>query len=261
MIGKKQASVMGKIFSPFSKILRAKNGKANNAPSLRRHLQKLLEGPYDTHTDFTIEELHMLRNLLQFGKLQVQHVMIPRADIDAIEVNSSLKKAIAAFAKASHSRIPVYRDTLDNPLGQIHVKDMMRALAKPPAQQPPLSKIRRKVLFAPPSMPALDLLIQMRSLRVHLALVVDEYGGTDGLVSIEDLVEGVIGQIEDEHDTPSVQTLRKLKNGQLEASARISVKAMSSILSPLIKREGWGDVDTLGGVVFRLAGRVPQRGE
>ena len=171
----------------------------------------------------------MLANLLKFGELRVGDVMVPRADIVAIEEQTSLKQLIESLRAEQHSRLPVYRETLDDPIGLVHVKDVLSlveigedgAMRWPDV---PLSKIRRNLLFVPASMPALDLLLKMQTSHMHLALVIDEYGGTDGLVTIEDLVEEIVGDIDDEHDVAEAPQLRALPDCAWKADARMDLE-------------------------------------
>jgi len=209
----------------------------------------------------------MLANLLKFGGLKISDVMVPRADIIAVEESVALSELVRIFREAQHSRLPVYRETLDDPLGMIHVKDVLALVKTGPDgalvwTDTPVAKLRREVLFVPPAMPALDLLLKMQSSHIHLALVVDEYGGTDGLVSIEDLVEEIVGDIDDEHDVDEEARLVARTDGSFDADARVDLddlKARTGI--DLASGEEGEDVDTLGGLVSSLLGRVPVRGE
>lgn len=209
----------------------------------------------------------MLANLLRFGELRVDDVMVPRADIVAVAESISICELVAKFREAQHSRLPIYRETLDDPVGLVHVKDVIGLGELGPDgimrwPDVPVANIRREILVAPPSMPATDLLLKMQSTRIHLAVVIDEYGGTDGLVSIEDLVEEIVGDIGDEHDVDEAPHLTKLADGRYEADARLDLEDFSEQtgikLEPSDPEE---DVDTLGGLVVSLLGRVPQRGE
>lgn len=212
-------------------------------------------------------ERDMLLNLASFGELRVDDVMVPRADIVAVDVSASLPELAAIFRDAQHSRLPIYRETLDDPLGMVHIKDVMALLVSPEPSAPVptdglLRQIRRDVLFVPPSMRVVDLLIKMQKSRIHMALVIDEYGGTDGLATIEDLVEEIVGNIEDEHDTDDAPLLASRSDGGYDASARLPVDDLEKLLGrPLLDEERQEGVDTLGGLLFALVGRVPQRGE
>jgi CBS domain containing-hemolysin-like protein len=208
----------------------------------------------------------MVLNILNFGELKVADIMVPRADIVAVEASTSLPDLVRMFRDAQHSRLPVFRDTLDNPVGMVHIKDLI-GLAVPEAEGAPphpktLQDIRREVLFVPPSMPVVNLLVKMQSTRIHLALIIDEYGGTDGLVSIEDLVEQIVGDIEDEHDTDEAKLIVPRREGEFDASARADLEEVEKTVGfSLVDEEEAEEIDTLAGLVFSLIGRVPQRGE
>lgn len=249
--------------------LRSLLGLNGNGDSLlRESLEKVIEGHEDTHRSLTAEERHMLVNILEFGELRVDDVMVPRADVVGVEESASLEDTLRLYRESSHSRMPIYRETLDDPIGMVHLKDVLAWLApletEGTSSRPPfaLRSIRRDVLFVPPSMPALDLLVKMQATRIHLALVIDEYGGTDGLVSIEDLVEQIVGEIEDEHDTDEGPALVRREDGTIDADARCPIEDLEEMIGlRLVEEENEDDVDTLAGLVFSLLGRVPLRGE
>lgn len=206
----------------------------------------------------------MRLRVVEFGNARVEDVMIPRAEIIAVELATSLDDLIQLYANEAHSRLPVYRETLDDPVGVVHIRDVMTEIARAngtgtDADDMPLERLRRDILFVPPSMPLPDLLVKMQASRTHLALVVDEYGGTDGLVSLEDLVEEIVGDIEDEHDEEVAMLIRR---GRLawEVDARMETEDFAEETGLDLELEDH-DVDTLGGVAFALAGRVPLRGE
>lgn len=204
----------------------------------------------------------MRLRLQEFEQARVEDAMIPRADIVAVEVETSFNDLITIFAKATHSRLPVYRDTLDNPIGFVHIKDVVGEIARDgETAEKPLERIARNALIVPPSMPLADLLVKMQATRIHLAIVVDEYGGTDGLISLEDLVEEIVGEIEDEHDagTPML-TVRG--TGLWEVDARMEIEDFAEQTGIDLELADFEDeIDTLGGVAFALAGRIPERGE
>ncbi|MCG8440932.1 MAG: hemolysin family protein [Caulobacterales bacterium] len=209
-----------------------------------------------------------LRNAERFDSLRVVDVMVPRADIVALEVDTPLGEVARLFAEAAHSRVPVYRESLDEPIGVVHIKDVMRHLAPgvengtPLAERRVLAAAARPALYVPPSMPASDLLLKMQSRRIHMALVVDEFGGTDGLVTLEDLLEEIVGDIEDEHDIADAPTVRMRGPRVWDADARVSIEDLGSFVDrPLALADMTEEVETLGGLVFALAGRVPERGE
>ena len=209
-------------------------------------------------------QTEMRLRIADFEKARVEDVMIPRAEIIGVELSTSLEDLIQLYASEAHSRLPVYRETLDDPVGVVHIRDVVSEIARangeaPDADDIPLERLRRDILFVPPSMPLTDLLVKMQASRTHLALVVDEYGGTDGLVSLEDLVEEIVGDIEDEHDEEVAMLVRR---GRLawEVDARMETDDFAEETGLELELEDH-DVDTLGGVAFALAGRVPLRGE
>jgi CBS domain containing-hemolysin-like protein len=237
----------------------------DDATKLRQSLEAVIEESDAGSRPLERRERSMMLNILNFGELKVADVMVPRADIIAVEAATPLPDLVRMFRDAQHSRLPVYRDTLDNPIGMVHIKDLI-GLAVPEAEGAPHPKtiqdIRRDILFVPPSMPVVDLLVKMQTTRVHLALVIDEYGGTDGLVSIEDLVEQIVGDIEDEHDTDDGKLIALRKDGEFDASARADLEDVEKTVGfSLVDEEEAEEIDTLAGLVFSLVGRVPQRGE
>ena len=206
----------------------------------------------------------MRLRIADFESARVEDVMIPRAEIIGVELSTSLDDLIQLYANEAHSRLPVYRETLDDPVGVVHIRDVIAEIARangdgPDEDDVPLERLRRDILFVPPSMPLPDLLVKMQASRIHLALVVDEYGGTDGIVSLEDLVEEIVGDIEDEHDEEVAMLVRR---GRLawEVDARMETDDFAEETGLELELEDH-DVDTLGGVAFALAGRVPLRGE
>jgi len=240
-------------------------------------LRELIEDALARSTSDTLstQERSMLLRILRFGKLTVEDVMVPRADIVAVDESVSIEELLRVFRKAEHSRVPVYRETLDDPRGMIHIRDLMSWITEEAngGDRLDLGKvdlkrtiasinILRELIYVPGSMPVLDLLLKMQTSQLHLALVVDEYGGTDGLVSIEDLVEEVVGEIADEHDVEEEPLIRVDPRLGLIADARTPVEDIEQHLGiELLSGEQEEDIDTLGGVVFSLAGRIPARGE
>lgn len=244
--------------------------------SLRENLAQALASE-DTSEDaiFSIEERRLLQNILTLREVRILDVMVPRADIDAVPETISLGDLLKTYRAAGHSRLPVYRETLDDPVGFVHAKDVMIRVAEDASRDDdlhfgavdlsrPLSgmNIVRDILFVPPSMPAIDLMVKMQAARTQLALVVDEYGGTDGLVSLEDLIETVVGDIQDEYDWPDQPIVTAAGEGVWYADARVELEEFTESTGVAFP-EGppLEDVDTLGGVVFALLGRVPVRGE
>ena len=287
--------------------LRARLG-LQGAPTLRDTLEVALKADDETGA-FSAEERGMLLRLLRFGGSRVEDVMVPRADIIAVEESQPLRELLRMFEDAGVSRIPLFHETLDDPRGMVHIKDLFGWLmaeagqmhsgepcaARPSpealreisangaarAEGPPVrapeelhlgrcdlsrpitvARVRRPVLYVPPSMPAMNLLIRMQTTRIHMALVVDEYGGTDGLVTIEDLVEQIVGDIEDEHDEAEAAHIVSDPKLGLLASARTPVRELDAHFGiKLLTAEEEEDIDTLGGLVFAIVGRVPARGE
>lgn len=235
--------------------------------SMRESLEEVLEESERESQELSSQERLMLTNLLNFGGLKVSDVMVPRADIIAVEEQTSLSELLDVFREAQHSRLPVYRETLDDPLGMIHIKDVVALMEKGPDgglswPQTPITKVKRELLFVPGAMPALDLLLRMQASRIHLALVVDEYGGTDGLVSIEDLVEQIVGEIGDEHDIDETADIITRPDGKYEADARVTLEEFRERTGiDISKTEQEEEIDTLGGLVAAGLGRVPVRGE
>jgi CBS domain containing-hemolysin-like protein len=200
-----------------------------------------------------------------FQSLRVDDVKTPRADIVSVEISTPFEALVAEFVDAEHSRMPIYRETLDDPVGVVHVKDVFKMLAdaarRPAADEAVLRRLRREALYVPGSMRAADLLVRMQTSRIHMALVIDEFGGTDGLVTMEDLVESVVGEIDDEHDeTARAQVVARA--GVFEADARAPLEELEAVIGETLAGEDIEEeVDTVGGLVSALAGRVPQRGE
>jgi len=239
----------------FRSIGIGRNGDA----SLQDDLRDLIEQHPDG-AQMDTEERALLLNLVKFGDLRVGDVMIPRADIIGLDVRSTIDVVIDVFQREFHSRIPIYREGLDHVIGMVHIKDLLKYWGK--SDDFRLDDIVREVMFVPPSMPVADLLLNMRTRRVHMALVIDEYGGTDGLVTIEDLGEAIVGDIEDEHDDDEIDLIVEISEGVLEVDGRAdSIAVEAKLHVDLLPAELDEEVETIAGVVASLAGRVPQRGE
>ncbi|MEH6809463.1 MAG: transporter associated domain-containing protein [Hyphomonas oceanitis] len=204
----------------------------------------------------------MRLRIVEFEQLRVEDVMVARAEVKAVEVGTEFPDLLKYFAEVTHSRLPVFRESLDDPIGFVHIKDVVKELATGgEINKRPLERLHREVLYVPPSMKLTDLLVKMQSTRIHLGLVVDEYGGTDGLVSLEDLVEEIVGDIEDEHDDEEPMFVRRSQR-VWEADARTEIDDFAEETGiDLELADMETDIDTLGGVVFALAGKVPVRGE
>ncbi|KQR84200.1 hemolysin family protein [Sphingomonas sp. Leaf343] len=214
----------------------------------------------DAKGDLSPLERQMVRNLLHFGERDAGDVGVPRADIVAVEEKTSFDHLVQIFAEAGHSRLPVYREKLDTIVGMIHVKDVFRILATGAPHPADLSGLIREPLYVPMSRGTLDVLADMRQRRVHLAIVLDEYSGTEGLITIEDLIEEIVGEIEDEHDEAPEALLIPLDGGAWDADARVELEDVGTAVDPRLA-DTEDDVDTLGGLAAVLAGRVPQVGE
>ena len=209
--------------------------------------------------DLSPTERQMLRNLLHFGERTAGDVCVTRGDIIAVPSTITFDQLVGAFADAEHSRLPVYGESLDEVVGMIHIKDVFQA-ANDPTRDRSIKALMREPLFVPESMGVLDLLARMRSQRIHLAIVVDEFGGTEGLVTIEDVVEEIVGEIEDEHDIEAAGMLTMLDDGVWEADARIELEELAKAVDPRLTWEE-DEVDTLGGLMFLLAGHIVPPGE
>ena len=246
------------LFSRLGWLLRGTRRESD----VKEHIEDILQEE-DASDTLSPKERAMLQNLLRFGSLKVDDLMAPRADIVGVEVSASYDAVMAVFAEAQHSRLPVYRETLDAPIGMIHLKDMVPTIIDGALRASfDLAKLMREVQFVTPSMPAIDLLLKMQMTRTHLALVIDEHGGTDGIISIEDLIEQIVGEIDDEHDTDEEPDLVLRPDGGFDADARLTLEDLEKAAGVTFMVDGEpADMDTLGGLITALAGRVPQTGE
>lgn len=249
----------------FLRAVRDFFGSKSSDVSLRESLEEAIEEHEEDTKQVSLgeKEREMLFNVLEYGELRIDDVMVPRGDIVAVPNNISFQDLVTVFAEAAHSRMPVFRETLDDVIGMVHVKDILKLVAgglKPGDFK--MVSIRRSVLYVPASMRVIDLLAKMRQSRTHMAVVVDEYGGTDGLVTVEDMVEEIVGEIEDEHDTVEDPELIPLPDGGFDADARLDIEELEETLGvELVAEDRSEEVDTLGGLVFLLADRVPDIGE
>jgi hemolysin (HlyC) family protein len=269
----------------FTRVLRALFGWKPS--SIRADLKDVLDAMTPGESGFSPEESRMLKNILALRERRVGDVMIPRADIIAVQQDIKLGELMHMFENAGHSRLVVYNDTLDDPVGMVHIRDLIAFMTARAAVDPeknskrkkplpagldlkainlamPLSaaKIGRELLFVPPSMRVIDLLVRMQATRIHLALVIDEYGGSDGLVSIEDIVEQIVGEIGDEHDEDELPSVVRQADGSYIADARAHLEDVVAIVgSDFVVGDAAGEVDTLGGYLVTRAGRLPVRGE
>jgi magnesium and cobalt transporter len=236
-------------------------GSRAGEESVREVLEELIDdNGSDVSTPVESQERILLANVLSLRERTVADVMVPRADIVAIDVSATVADLVALFGREEHSRIPVYQGNLDNAIGMVHIKDIIVAQSKGTTNAR-LGSMVRDVLFVAPSMHVLELLLEMRFKRIHMALVVDEFGGVDGLLTIEDLVEEIVGDIDDEYDEDTEPELMHRPDGALDADARVSLETFETVVGPILSDDERAEIDTLGGLVFDLLGRVPIRGE
>ena len=231
----------------------------NGEDSLRDALDELIEEHEDEDFSFGDHERLLLANILKLRDVTAYDIMIPRADIAAVDIDTPLPEVTKLMAERGHSRLPVYRESLDDVAGMVHIKDLLGVIGRGRGSR--IAPLLRPLMFVSPSMRVLDLLLEMRLKRVHMALVVDEYGGIDGLVTIEDLVEQIVGEIADEHDVEAEPEIMPNRDGTWTADARIDLDDFEELVGKVLTEEEREDVDTLGGLVFHIADRVPRRGE
>ena len=232
--------------------------------SLRAQLEEAIDAHEDDPApdnkgDLSPLERQMVRNLLHFGERDAGDVGVPRADIVAVEESTSFAELVTLFAEAGHSRLPVYREKLDTIIGMVHIKDVFNILATGATPPASITALIREPLYVPMSRGALDLLADMRQKRVHLAIVLDEYFGTEGLVTIEDLIEEIVGNIEDEHDEAPQAMLVPIDGGGWEADGRAELEEVGGVVDARLA-ETDDDIDTIGGLAAVLAGQVPDAG-
>jgi magnesium and cobalt transporter len=251
--------------SLFARLLHVL-GRRGNEQSLRESIAELVEeaasGPEGSGEapELDRQERLLIANILRLRGTMANDVMIPRADIVALRADLTLDETLHRLREEQHSRLPIYRDQLDDIIGMVHIKDVFAYIGRP--EEFSLEKLLRRPLMVAPQAPVLDLLVQMRQARVHLALVIDEYGGIDGLVTIEDLVETIVGDIADEHDEVEGPLVDDRQDGTLDVAARCSIEDFEERLGPVLTpEERASSIDTVGGLVFTLAGRVPARNE
>ncbi len=244
------------VLSSLLKGLRRKNDNE----AIREKIEELIDAPATVEENpQASSERQLLSNILKVRDRKVRDLMVPRADIVAVEAEISLADLLGQIALEGHSRMPVYRADLDDIIGMVHIKDLLPFANRP--QDFNLQQVVRDVIIVAPTMPVLDLLVEMRQSRRHMAMVVDEYGGIDGLVTIEDLVEEIVGDIEDEHDESEAPQLTLKPDGSVMADGRLDLDELEKHTGPLLDEDTHDTVDTLGGLLFFLAGRVPGRGE
>lgn len=252
----------------FRNWLRGLRGK--NESSWRDTIEELIEERDEPEPSIQLHERMLLRNILRLQDTTAIDVMVPRADIVAVDIATPLPDVLGVLSEKAHSRVPVYRETLDDVVGMVHIRDVLAARPRAEAagddaaateEDVGLRDILRDLLIVAPSMPVLDLLLEMRQRRQHMALVVDEFGGIDGLITIEDLIEEIVGEIQDEHEIDEAPRLDERPDGTFLADARLPIETFEERVSPILEDDERDDIDTLGGLVFTIAGRVPARGE
>jgi len=227
--------------------------------TVRDTLEELIEDPGTTTVEIDDHERTLIRNVLGLRDIAAHDVMVPRADITAVDVTTPIPELVTQMVENTHSRLPVYRETLDDAIGMVHIKDVLAHVnSSEPAN---LADLVRDVLFVSPTIRMLDLLQEMRMTRRHLALVVDEFGGIDGLITIEDLVEEIVGEIIDEHDVEEGPKIMMNGDGSAVADARATVEELESHFGPVLTEEEREEVDTLAGLIFGVAGQIAKRGE
>jgi CBS domain containing-hemolysin-like protein len=255
-----EGSALAGLWQWLSRLFRRRNGDSRLRDTIEEIIGEIEETVPEAATPIGSHERVLLSNILELRHLSADDVMVPRADIISVDIDTNIDELAEIMSRAAHSRLPVYRENLDDVIGIVHIKDVIKHAAA--GRSFDLSKILRTVLIVAPSMRALDLLLEMRLSRVHMALVVDEFGGIDGLITIEDLVEEIVGEIEDEHDVAEGPRLIEQPDGSLIADARATIEEFEELLGPVLaEEEREEDVDTLGGLVSYLADRVPTRGE
>jgi CBS domain containing-hemolysin-like protein len=248
--------------SRFWRGMRALLWGEDSETTLREEIEEAIDEAEESPQlagDLSPHERQMLRNLLHFGDETAGDICVTRGDIVSVPATIAFDDLVQAFAEAEHSRLPVYGESLDEIIGMVHIKDLFAAMIDK-SRDRSIQAMMRTPLFVPESMGVIDLLARMRAERIHLAIVVDEFGGTEGLVTIEDVVEEIVGEIEDEHDIEAAGMLTRLDDGVWEADARIELEELAEAVDARLTWEE-DEVDTLGGLVFLLAGHIPERGE
>ncbi len=258
MGGRSRKSGSGSALKSIGGWLRALIPGRNGEGSVREVIEELIEEVDDDATQIGADQGALIVNILKLHELTAEDVMIPRADIVAADIDSGLDELVDIMARDAHSRLPVFSKRLDNVVGFVHIKDVLVAVRRTPRVA--VKEIVRDILFAAPSIHVLDLLLEMRARRTHMAIVVDEFGGVDGLVTIEDLVEEIVGEIEDEHDTEGPSIVRR-PDGSVLADARTEIEELEKLIGEFATDEEREEIDTLGGIIFHLIDRVPRRHE
>ncbi|MEC8265644.1 MAG: hemolysin family protein [Pseudomonadota bacterium] len=237
--------------------------KINDRENIKDVLEDLIEDNGNVQEKIDDGTKNIFKNVINLNNKCIEDVMIPRADIDAVSVETTYNDLVSFIDKTKHSRIPVFDGNLDKILGMIHIRDLFEKINKTNNKKGTKisKKIIRKILFSSPSMKVLDLLLKMRSEQIHMSIVVDEFGGTNGIVTIEDLVEEIVGEIKDEHDFEEADEIKKISKKSFEISARILLEDFEERLKINLNLDEKNEIDTLGGFIFFLLGRIPGRGE
>ena len=238
--------------------------KINDRENIKDVLEDLIEDNTNGQDKIDDGTKNIFKNVINLNNKCIEDVMIPRADIDAVSVETTYNDLVSFVDKTKHSRIPVFDGNLDKILGMIHIRDLFEKIHNSSIQKKKLKiskTIVRKILFSSPTMKILDLLLKMRSEQIHMSIVVDEFGGTNGLVTIEDLVEEIVGEIKDEHDSEEVEEIKKVSKKNFELPARVSLEEFEKEIGVKLKIEKKDEIDTIGGFIFFLIGRIPGRGE
>ena len=237
--------------------------RSNQKEELKNVIEDLIDENKSNSEKIDDGTKNIFKNVINLSDKCIEDVMIPRADIDAVSSDIKIDKLITFINKTKHSRIPVFQENLDKIIGMIHIRDLFEEVNNKKKREnlSPSKKITRKILFSSPSMKILDLLLKMRSEQIHMSIVVDEFGGTNGLVTIEDLVEEIVGEIKDEHDFEEIEEIKKISKKTYDVSARLPVEDLEKKIGGYFTDEEKEDIDTVGGLVFNLLGKIPSRGE
>ena len=250
---------MLKIFNKFKNLL-----KFSDKENIKEVLEDLIEDDVNGSRNIDDGTRNIFKNVINLSDKCIEDIMIPRADIDAVSIDITYNELLIFIDKTKHSRIPVFDGNLDKVQGMIHIRDLFEKTHKNSSQQKKLKiskKIVRKILFSSPTMKILDLLLKMRSEQIHMSIIVDEFGGTNGLVTMEDLVEEIVGEIKDEHDFEEIEEIKKVSKKNYEVSARTSIDEFEEKIGIKLKIDKNQEIDTLGGFIFFYLGRIPGRGE
>ena len=238
--------------------------KSNNKEDIKNVIEDLIDENKNGSEKMDDGTKNIFKNVINLSDKCIEDVMIPRADIDAVSSDIKVNNLIVFINKTKHSRIPIYQENLDKIIGMVHIRDLFERINNKARSKKDIKiskSIIRKILFSSPSMKILDLLLKMRSEQIHMSIVVDEFGGTNGLVTIEDLVEEIVGEIKDEHDFEEIGEIKKISKKTYDVSARLSVEDLEKKIGGYFSEEEKEDIDTVGGLVFNLLGKIPNRGE